>query len=98
MRKYCKLILGAPGMPDYVHSKWWYQLEENFSIYLQVNSSFTRFLICYILKDPAIWLANRILAHNSRTRYAIGGEISITLLVFILVYFQEKLKTKFSKK
>ena len=31
-------------------------------------------------------------------RYGIGGEISTTILVFILDYFQEKLMTKFFKK
>ena len=30
-------------------------------------------------------------------RYGIGGEISITLLVFILDYFQDKLMAKFFK-
>ena len=50
----------------------------------------------------AIWWENSILAHNSRTRIfarnGIGGEISITTLVFILDYFHEKLMTKFFKK
>ena len=32
------------------------------------TSSFTSFLRYYILKNPAIWLADSILAHNSRTR------------------------------
>ena len=31
------------------------------------------------------------------TRYGIGGEISTTLLVFILDYFQDKLMAKFFK-
>ena len=42
-----------------------------------------------------------ILAHNSRTRifhkYGIDGEISTTLLAFILDYFEENLMTKFFK-
>ena len=35
---------------------------------------------------------------QSFARYAIGVEISITILVFILDYFQEKIKTDFFKK
>ena len=50
------------------------------------TSSFTSFLRYYILKNPAIWLAN-ILAHNPRPRIlsdlGIGWEISITILAFI---------------
>ena len=33
----------------------------------KINLSFTFFLRYYILKNLAIWLANSILAHNSRT-------------------------------
>ena len=36
--------------------------------------------------------------HNWTPRYGIGVEISITTLVFILDYFQEKTMTKFFKK
>ena len=35
---------------------------------------------------------------QSFARYAIGVEISITILVFILDYFQEKIMTKFYRK
>ena len=38
------------------------------SAYQKQTSSFTSFLIYYILKNPAISLAASILAHNSRTR------------------------------
>ena len=55
------------------------------------------FLRYYILKNPVIWLVNSLLSHNI-SRYEIGGEISITILVFILDYFQNKLMTKFFKK
>ena len=34
----------------------------------EYTSSFTSFLRYYILKNPAIWLADSILAHNSITR------------------------------
>ena len=64
-------------------------------------SSITSFLGYYILKNPVISLADSILAYNLRTRnlpYGIGGEISITILVFIFDYFQEKLMTKIFKK
>ena len=64
--------------------------------------SFPFFLRYYILKNPAIWLSNSILVHNSRTRIlnrnGIGCEISITILIIILDYFQEKLLTKCFKK
>ena len=59
------------------------------------------FLRYYILKNLAILLADSIRAHNWRlsfTRYGVGVEISIKILVFSLDYFQEKLMTKFYKK
>ena len=104
LQRYCKLIvLGTLGMPGYANEKWYYQLVENFRVYLQAKnqlhshafleilhtlktivstcrrlrcisacqkstSSFTSFLRYCILKNPAIWLADSILAHNSRTR------------------------------
>ena len=65
------------------------------------TSSFTFFLIHYILKNRAIWLANNcIFAYNLRnrifTRHGIEGEKSITISAFNLGYFQEKLQN-FSK-
>ena len=68
------------------------------------TSSFTNFLIYYIVKNPAIWLADSILGNNLRpdvgfARWCgIGGGISIAILVFILDNFQEKLQRKFFKK
>ena len=59
------------------------------------------FLRYYILKNLAILLADSILAHNWRpsfTRYGVGVEISIKILVFTLDYLQEKLIAKFYKK
>ena len=62
--------------------------------------SFTSFFRYYILKTPALWLVNSILAHNWRTRVLpdmeLVGEISITILVFNLDHFQEKWQS-FSK-
>ena len=56
----------------------------------------------YILWNPSIGMAKRILAHNSKNqnfaRYGIGGKISITILVFTLDYLQEKLLPKFFKR
>ena len=55
----------------------------------------------YISKNPAIWLADTIFAHNLAprifARYGIGVEISLTILVFILNSFQEKRMTEFFK-
>ena len=68
------------------------------------TSSFTNFLIYYIVKNPVIWLADSILGNNLRpdvgfARWCgIGGEISIAILVFIVDNFQEKLQRKFFKK
>ena len=66
------------------------------------TSAFTFFLRYYLLKNPAIWFAGRILAHNSSiqkfVRYEIGRKISITILVFILDHFQRKAMSKFFKK
>ena len=33
------------------------------------TSSFTSFFLSFILKNPVIWLADSILAHNTRLRY-----------------------------
>ena len=64
------------------------------------TSLFTSFLRYYILKNPAIWLAESILVTRDPElgRYGIGGKISMTILVFNLDYFQEKLITRFFKK
>ena len=61
------------------------------------TSSFTSFLRYYILKNPAIWLADSIQNQNF-ARYEIGGEISTTILVSILDYLKEKLMAKFFEK
>ena len=44
------------------------------------------------------WLTAFWFITQNFARYGIGGEISVTILVFILHYFQEKLITKFFKK
>ena len=64
------------------------------------TSSIVFFLRYYILKNAAIWLADSILAHNSRARILPDVAllvISTTILVSISGYFQEKLMTKFFK-
>ena len=61
------------------------------SVCQKLTTSFTSFLIYYILKDRAT--ENRKFA-----TYGFGGEIKITTLVFILDYFQEELMIKFFKK
>ena len=65
------------------------------------TSAFTFFLRYYLLKNPAIWFAGRILTHNSSiqkfVRYEIGCKISITILVFILDHLQRKAMSKFFK-
>ena len=84
-------------MPGYTHNL---QMTSMF-ICMPKTNSIIHFFSQYIsLKNPEIWLAESILDHNSRTnfsRYGIGGEISITILVFVLDYFQEKV-IKFFKK
>ena len=66
------------------------------SVCKKQTSSFTSFLRYYILKNPAIWLADSI-GNKNFARYEIGGEIS-TKLVSTLDCIQEKLMTKFFKK
>ena len=55
----------------------------------------------YILKNSAIHLADSILANNSRTRILpdmrLVMKYQLTILVFILDHFPEKLITKFFK-
>ena len=66
--------------------------------------SFTSFLGCYTLKNPAIWSSNSILTHKWRTGicqiWDSMWNINIKILDFyqILDYFLEKLMTKFFKK
>ena len=43
----------------------------------QMNLSFTSFLRYYILKNPAIWLADNILVHNSRNRILPDMELVV---------------------
>ena len=38
MQNYWKLVLGTLGMPGYAHLKWYYQLVENFRVYLQAKN------------------------------------------------------------
>ena len=46
METYCKLfILGTLGVPGYVHPKWYYQLVENFNVYLQARKQLRR--LCF---------------------------------------------------
>ena len=68
---------------------------------LRCLSACLSFLRYYILKNPAICLAVSILAHNSRTRTFPDMRLamkSVTVLVFILDYFLEKIIIKLSKK
>ena len=38
--RYCQLVIfGTLSMPGYTHSKWYYQLEENFCLYLHTKKS-----------------------------------------------------------
>ena len=56
------------------------------------------FLRYWTLKNPAIWLVERILAHHLRTRIQIRGlGWKKYNIIFNLGYFQEKLITNFSK-
>ena len=118
LQRSCKLVvLGTLCMSGYTPQKWYYQLVENFRVYLQTKnqlhphffwrcckgmqtsffiyfgdawlrtpkmiispcrklpclsasqkwtSSFTSFLRYYILKNPAIWLANSISDHKAK--------------------------------
>ena len=54
----------------------------------------------HILKNPAILVIDSIWPHNWRPSFArngIGVEISVTILVLTVDYFQEKLMTNLSK-
>ena len=35
LQRYCKLVLGTLGMHSYIDQNWYYQLVENFRVYLQ---------------------------------------------------------------
>ena len=68
--KICKLMLGTLVMPGCTYPKWYYQFADDLNVYLHAKKNFSInfFLEIYILKNPAISLADSILAHNSRTR------------------------------
>ena len=38
LQRYCKLVLGTLDMSGYTNPKWYYQLVENFHIYLQAKN------------------------------------------------------------
>ena len=70
------------------------------SVCQKQTSSIAFSLRYYILKNAAIWLADSILAHNSRARILPDVAllmISTRILVSISDYFQEKRMTKFFK-
>ena len=53
--KICKLlILGTLGMPAYAHPKWYYQIVENFDVYLHAINTLHHSLFLEILnfKEP----------------------------------------------
>ena len=82
--KICKhLILGAND-----------QLVKNFNFYLHGRKTKNSW------KNPKIWWITSYI-HKSKnqnfSRYRIGGEVSIKILVFNLDYFQKKLMTNFSE-
>ena len=86
LQRYCKLVLVTMDMPSYAHPKWYYQLIENFHLYLQAKSQ---------LHPPCFsedWLSAfwPISQEKSFAKYGIGGEIS-RILVFILYHFIVKL-------
>ena len=57
---------------------------------LKINCDIHFFPDMLLLKNPAIWLADNILALNSRTRISPDMELVVKYqqLVFILDYFQ----------
>ena len=64
-------LWGTLGMPGCTLPKWKHQLVRKVHVYLHAKNKlhpFTSFLRYYILKNPENWLADSILAHNSRSR------------------------------
>ena len=74
-------------------------------MWMFIGISKVKFIINFFLeilhfKKPLVLLADSIWAYNCRpsfTRYGVGVEIPIKILVFTLDYFQEKLMAKFFK-
>ena len=64
--KICKLILGTLGMHCYTHPKMTVSTCRRLQCLFgcQKYTSFTSFLRYYILKNPAIWFADSILAQQ----------------------------------
>ena len=65
--RYCKDML---TYFEYFGHAWLHTLKMIVSMFIcmpKINLSFTSFLRYYISKNPVIWLADSILAHNSRT-------------------------------
>ena len=69
-------------------------------ICMKINFIINFFLELLHFKESCNLIGQQHLGHNLRNfiRYGISGEISLTILVFILDYFQQKLMTKVFKK
>ena len=106
--KYCKdmqtTFLGTLGTPGYVHPKWYDQLVENFGAYRPAKNDLNHSLLSRDITFKRImqfdWPTTfwPITWEQEFCQIRPGGEISITILVFTLDYFQEKLTRKVFKK
>ena len=106
--KYCKdmqtTFLGTLGTPGYVHPKWYDQLVENFGAYRPAKNDLNHSLLSWDITFKRImqfdWPTTfwPITWEQEFCQIRPGGEISITILVFTLDYFQEKLTRKVFKK
>ena len=85
-------------MPGYTHPKWWYSM---FICMQKINFIINFILTIFHFKESCKLIGRQHFGPELETqnfaRYV--GEISITILVFIIDYFQEKITSQnFSKK
>ena len=95
---YCTLvILGTVGINGYVHPKCYYQPVEILCL-LAKNILYNYFFLKILDFKESCNLTGQqhfgpYTENQNFARYGIGGEIPITILVFILDYFQVKIMT-----
>ena len=74
-------------MPGYTHPKWYCQFIENFHVYLQQTDQL--YSHAFLKIDCLLYKPEPELKIQNFAKYGTGGEISTTILGFILDYFQE---------
>ena len=91
-------------MLGYAHPKWYYQFVENSHVYLLAKNTLHHSFLSWVFnfKESCNLIGQQHfspqLENQNFSRYGTDGEISITILVFTLGFFQEKTNDKIFQK